>query len=73
MLGSILDPPPLAPFSNQGLYTPLPAPSRPWESVSMDYIAGLPSTKNDNDCVSVVIDRFSKMAIMVAYKKSITT
>jgi hypothetical protein len=29
----------------QGLYTPLPTPDRPWESISMDYISGLPSTK----------------------------
>ena len=39
----------------------------------MDYMSGLPSTKRGNDCVFVVVDRFSKMAIMVACKKSITT
>ena len=33
---------------------------------------GLPSTRWGNDCLFVVIDRFSKMAILVAYKKSIT-
>jgi hypothetical protein len=38
----------------------------------MDYMSGLPSTKWGNDCVFVVVDRFSKMAIMVACKKSIT-
>jgi hypothetical protein len=38
----------------------------------MDYMSGLPSTKRGNDCVFVVVDRFSKMAIMVACKKSIT-
>ena len=37
----------------------------------MDYMLGLPSTKHGNECVFVVIDRFSKMAIMVAYKKNI--
>ena len=37
----------------------------------MDYMSSLPSTKHDNDCVFVVIDRFSKMAIMVACKKNI--
>jgi hypothetical protein len=57
----------------QGLYTPLPTPERPWESISMDYMSGLSSTKQGNDCVFVVIDRFSKMEILVACKKNITT
>ena len=56
-------------IKKQGLYTLFPTPSRPWESISMDYMSGLPSTKHGNDCVFVVIDRFSKMAIMAAYKK----
>jgi hypothetical protein len=55
------------------MYTPLPTLDRPWESISMDYMSGLPSTKRGNDCVFVVVDFFSKMAIMVACKKSITT
>jgi len=38
----------------------------------MDYMSGLPSTKHSNDCVFVVVDRFSKMAIMAACKKNIT-
>ena len=38
----------------------------------MDYMSVLPSTKHDNNCVFVVIDRSSKMAIMMAYKKNIT-
>ena len=59
-------------IKKQGLYTPLPTPSRPWESISMDYMSRLPSTKHGNDCVFVVVDRFSKMAIMAAYKKNIT-
>jgi hypothetical protein len=56
----------------QGMYTPLPTPDRPWESISMDYMSGLSSTKWGNDCGFVVVDRFSKMAILVACKKSIT-
>ena len=55
----------------QGLYTPLPTPDKPWESISMDYMSSLPSTKRGNDCVFVVVDCFSKMAILVACKKSI--
>jgi len=37
----------------------------------MDYMLGLPSTKRENDCVFVVINRFSKMAVLVARKKNI--
>jgi hypothetical protein len=33
---------------------------------------GISSTKRGNDCAFVVFDHFSKMAIMAAYKKSIT-
>jgi hypothetical protein len=54
----------------QGLYTPLPTLNRPWESISMDYMSGLPSTKWGNDCVFVVVDRFSKMAIMVLARRA---
>ena len=32
---------------------------------------GLPSTKHNNDCVFVVIDRFSKISIMAACKNNI--
>jgi len=60
-------------IKKQGLYTPLPTPSRPWESITMDFMSGLPSTKHGNDCVFVFVDRFLKMAIMATHKKSITT
>jgi hypothetical protein len=39
----------------------------------MDYMLGLPSTKMGNGCVFVVVDRFSKMAILATCKKNITT
>jgi hypothetical protein len=55
------------------MYTPLPTPDKPWESISMDYMSGLPSTKRGNDYVFVVVDRFSKMVILAACKKNITT
>jgi hypothetical protein len=49
----------------------MPTPDKPWGSISMDYMLGLPSTKWGNDCVFVVVDLFSKMAILATYKKSI--
>jgi hypothetical protein len=39
----------------------------------MEYMSGLPSTKRGNDCLFVFVDHFSKMAILTAYKKIITT
>jgi hypothetical protein len=38
----------------------------------MDYMSILPSTKQGNDYVFVVVDQFSKMTILTACKKSIT-
>ena len=60
-------------IKKQGLYTPLPTPKRPWESILMDYMSGLLSTKQDNDCVFVVVDRFLKMVILTTYNKRITS
>jgi hypothetical protein len=41
--------------------------------MSMDYMSRLPSTKKGIDFVLLVVDRFSKMTILIAYKKRITT
>jgi hypothetical protein len=58
-------------IKKQGLYTHLPTPEKPWESISMDYMYGLPSNKQGNDCAFLVVDQFSKMAILTANKKNI--
>jgi len=42
-----------------------------WYRYLTDYMSGLPSTKHGNDCIFVVVDKLSKMAIMAAYKKNI--
>jgi hypothetical protein len=59
-------------IKKQGLYNPVPTLERTLESILIDYMYGLPSTKHKNDCVFLVVDHFSKMAIIIAYKKSIT-
>ncbi len=50
--------------SNQrpvGLLQPLPTPTQPWESVSMDFIVQLPRTKRGHDAIIVFVDRLTKM------------
>ncbi|KAL0456006.1 UNVERIFIED_CONTAM: Transposon Tf2-11 polyprotein [Sesamum latifolium] len=55
-----------------GLLQPLPIPTRPWESVSMDYISGL-SKVGDLGSIIVVVDRLSKYATFIAAPKHVTT
>eukprot|EP01018_Ginkgo_biloba_P004262 Gb_29472 [translate_table: standard] len=54
------------------LYTPLPVPSRLWESISMDFLRGLPKTRQGNDYLLVVVDCFSKMMVLIPCKKTIS-
>jgi hypothetical protein len=56
---------------NQGLYHPLSAPTRPWESISMDFVGGLPTTNKGHDYIFVAVDRFNKMCIIMPCKKTI--
>ena len=42
-----------------GLLSPLSVPSKAWDTVSMDFISGLPTSFQYN-CILVVIDKFSK-------------
>ena len=51
-----------------GLLEPLPVPSRPWESVSLDFITSRPKT-GDLTGILVIIDRFSKYATFVPVSK----
>ena len=52
-----------------GLYTSLPVPSHPWEIISMDFVGGLPMSRNGHDYLYVMVD---KMCILMACKKTIT-
>ena len=44
------------------LLHPFPIPERKWESISMDFITGLPKVLS-KDCIFVVVDRLTKFAI----------
>ena len=44
-----------------GLLQPLPIPMQKWESISMDFIIGLPKVQG-RDCLYVVVDKLTKFA-----------
>ncbi len=55
--------------SPPGLLMPLPIPSRPWESVGMDFLGPVPVAETGESYILVVVDRFSKMAHFFPLKK----
>ena len=55
-----------APF---GLLSPLPILTRPWLSVSLDWITDLPPS-HYHDAVLVVVDRLTKQALFIPTTKS---
>jgi hypothetical protein len=44
-----------------GILQPLPIPEQKWESISMDFITGLPKVQG-KDCIYVVVNRLTKFA-----------
>ncbi|KJZ70324.1 hypothetical protein HIM_10292 [Hirsutella minnesotensis 3608] len=59
-----------------GLLAPLPAPSRPWQEISMDFITDLPPVRCEKKIYSsilVVVDRLTRYARYIPVSSRIST
>ena len=56
---------------NQGLYHSLPIPTRPYESISINFVGGFPRTKKGRNYLFLAVDKFSKMYIHMPCKRTI--
>ena len=52
-----------------GLLHPLHIPEWKWEHISMDFVSGLPLTSRKNDVIWVIVDRLTKSAHFIPFKK----
>jgi hypothetical protein len=53
-----------------GLLQPLPIPEWKWETISMDFITGLPKSSKQNGVIMVVVDKLSKVAHLIPIKST---
>ncbi|KAL0161004.1 hypothetical protein M9458_044729, partial [Cirrhinus mrigala] len=50
-----------------GKLHPLPVPNRPWSHLGVDFMTDLP-VSNENTCILVIVDRFSKFCRLIPLK-----
>jgi len=55
-----------------GLLQPLDVPKWKWDSLSMDFVAGLPLTQRKNNAIWVIVDQLTKTAHFIATRKTWT-
>jgi hypothetical protein len=55
------------------IYIHLLVPSRPWETISMDFLDGMVKTKHGYVYIFVLMEHFSKMVILILWKQTIDT
>jgi hypothetical protein len=53
-----------------GLLHPLPIPEWKWETISMDFITGLPRSTKHKDAIMVVVDNLSKVGHFIPVKSN---
>jgi hypothetical protein len=56
-----------------GLLQPLPIPEWKWETISMDFITGLPKLTKKNYAIMVVVDKLSKSVDFIFVKSTCKT
>ena len=54
-----------------GLLKPLPIPTTPWHSISVDFITDLPDTHKGMNSIMVVVDRLTKMTHFIPTTKDV--
>ena len=55
-----------------GTLQPLEIPEWKWESISMDFVTGLPKTSKKNDSIWVIVDRLTKSAHFLPVRTTFT-
>lgn len=53
-----------------GLLHPLPIPKWKWDTITLDFIIGLPRYKKKNDSIMVVVDKLSKITHFIPKKST---
>jgi len=54
----------------------LPRPDQLWQDIMIDFIIGLPPSKQGDsvyDAIYIIVDRYTKMALYLSIVKTITT
>lgn len=59
-------------LATPGLLAPLPIPERNWDTLTVDFIVGLPKTPRGHDCILNFVDKRSKMIHLVPCATTIT-
>lgn len=56
-----------------GTLKPLPIPEWKWDSISMDFISGLPTSQRGHDSIWVIVDRLTKVSHFLPVRTDFTS
>jgi hypothetical protein len=55
-----------------GLLQPLQIPKWKWDTISMDFITGLPNTVKQHDAIMVIVDKLRKETHFIPIKSTLS-